>query len=301
VDRLVSVVVPVGRVDQALRVQLEALRAQEHDAPVEVVLARNTDAAADVEALDALVDDLADRRFRVVDAADVRGASHARNVGAAAAGGAVLAFCDGDDVVHPGWLAAITAALEDLDAAGGRVVDVGLTERHRQARPAMTPDALPTFFGVPYMGSGNMAITREAFDEVGGFDEDLERCEDIALSWSLLAAGRRIGFASDAVIDYHHRPGTIGMVQQHFAYGRGMGQVLARYGVPAEGGWHRPRGLALLKPNPRPPAPGDQVGSPRRNGAGDPSRRSLLGILRRGALAAGRFWGLVQERAWTEP
>jgi GT2 family glycosyltransferase len=298
VDRLVSVVVPVGRVDAALRVQLEALRGQEHEAPVEVVLSRNTADGADVRALDALVDDLADRRFRVVDASDVRGASHARNVGAAAAGGPHLAFCDGDDVVHPGWLAAITAALDELDAAGGRVVDVGLSERHRQARPAMTPDALPTFFGVPYMGSGNMAITREAFDEVGGFDEGLDRCEDIALSWSLLAAGRRIGFAPDAVIDYHHRPGTLGMVKQHFAYGRGMAQVLVRYGVPEDGGWRRPRGLALLKPNPAPPSV-EGAAAPSRGA--DPSRRSLLGVVRRGALAAGRYWGLVEERAWTEP
>ncbi|HET7721342.1 MAG TPA: glycosyltransferase [Acidimicrobiales bacterium] len=299
-DRLVSVVVPVGRVDQALRVQLDAVRAQELDAPVEVVLARNTAEAADVRALDALVDDLGDRRFRVVDASDVRGASHARNVGAAAAGGAVLAFCDSDDVVHPGWLAAITGALDDLDAAGGRIVDVGLTERHRQARPAMTPDALPTFFGVPYMGSGNMAITREAFDDVGGFDESLDRCEDIALSWSLLVAGRRIGFASDAVIDYHHRPGTLGMVKQHVAYGRGMAQVLARYGVPDDGGWRRPRGLALLKPNPRPMVSADEVRVPAAQGSGDRSRRSLLGMLRRGSLAAGRLWGLIEERAWTE-
>jgi glycosyltransferase involved in cell wall biosynthesis len=299
VDRLVSVVVPVGRVDAALRVQLEALRAQEHDAPVEVVLARNTDAAEEIDGLDALVDELADRRFRVVDAADARGASHARNVGAASAGGARLAFCDGDDVVHPGWLAAITGALDQLDAAGGRIVDVGLTERHRQARPAMTPDALPTFYGVPYMGSGNMAITREAFDEVGGFDEGLERCEDIALSWSLLVAGRRIGFASDAVIDYHHRPGTIGMVKQHFAYGRGMAQVLVRYGVPADGAWRLPRGLALLKPNPKPPGAQGAAAPP--DDDRDRSRRSLLGIVRRGALAAGRFWGLVEERAWTEP
>jgi hypothetical protein len=198
-------------------------------------------------------------------------------------------------VVHDGWVAAITGALDTCDAAGGRLVDVGLSERHRRARPPATPDALPTFLGVPYMGSGNMAIGHRLFDEVGGFDESLDRCEDIALSWTLVAGGHHLGFASDAVIDYHHRPGTVPMLQQHLHYGRGMAQVLVRYGVPAEGGgWTKPKGLALLRPNPQ--SAHDLAEQPDGPSVAEPPGRRLtvLGLLRRGALAAGRVWGVAE-------
>lgn len=293
---LVSIVIPVGRIEPALSRQLEALAAQQTDRSVEIVLARNTTEPGAAEALDLLVGTVAGDRIRVVDATERRGASHARNAGAAAAAGDVLAFCDADDVVHEGWIEAITGALHRFDAAGGRLIDVGLSERYRRARPPATPDALPTFLGVPYMGSGNMAISHQTFDAVGGFDEALHRCEDIALSWSLLAGGHTIGFASDAVVDYHHRPGVRSMVRQHVGYGRGMAQVLVRYGIPVDGGWSHPRGLALLRPNPQSahavPADADADAA----AAATSGRPTALGVLRRASLAAGRLWGVAEAR-----
>lgn len=295
-DGMVSVVVPVGRVDEALEEQLRALRAQRSTRAMEVVLARNTSEAPEEARLDELVESLGDNRFRVVPAADRRGASHARNVGAASASGSLLAFCDGDDVVHDAWLESIISGLDRFDAVGGRLIDIGLTERHRRARPPATPDDLPTFLGVPYMGSGNMAISSEVFATTGGFDEELVRCEDIALSWQLLVSGYRIGFVSDACIDYRHRPGTIPMIKQHFAYGRGMAQVLVRYGVPAGEGWSKPVGLGLLRPNPPTPAGASATAPGADDATAGRQRRSLLSLVRRASLAAGRVWGVAGER-----
>lgn len=276
---LISVIVPVGRVDAHLREELDALCAQDTDRSFEVVMARNTDAPEAVAALDEMVRSLDDSRFRVVPAAGRRGAAHARNAGAAAATGAVLAFCDADDVVDPSWLGALVAGLEGYDAVSGHVVDLGLSQRQADARPPTTPDALPSFLGVPYLLSGCLAISREVFDEVGGFDEDMIRCEDIAFSWSLLGRGRRIGFVPEASLAYRHRPGLWPMVQQHFHYGRGMAQVLVRYGIPDGEGWERPSGLGMLRPNGQPGG-----------------RRSFASFARRGALAAGRVTGIAEER-----
>ena len=49
--------------------------------------------------------------LRLVDSSDRPGASHARNVGARAATAPALAFCDADDEVGPGWVAAMGNAL----------------------------------------------------------------------------------------------------------------------------------------------------------------------------------------------
>ena len=62
------------------------------------------------------------RRFRAVrwiDGSRIPGPGAARNAGVRAAGGDLLAFCDADDMVQPGWLAACVSALADADVAAG--------------------------------------------------------------------------------------------------------------------------------------------------------------------------------------
>ncbi|MEQ1700265.1 MAG: glycosyltransferase family 2 protein, partial [Ilumatobacteraceae bacterium] len=166
-------------------------------------------------------------------------------------------------------------------AVGGALVeDVLRDEQQAGWRPPATPDELPTFLGAPYIVSASMAITREAFDAVGGFDEGLTRCEDIAISFALLTAGHRLGFAAGSRLHYRQRPGFRAMLRQHYLYGRGMSEVLVRYGVPGADGVQRPSGLALMRPNGQP-------------GEG---RRTWAGVARRGAIAAGRLRGVLSER-----
>jgi hypothetical protein len=45
---------------------------------------------------------------------------------------------------------------------------------------------------VAWLGSGNMAVRRAAFDRVGGFDTTLETCEDVDLCRKLRADGCRL-------------------------------------------------------------------------------------------------------------
>ena len=63
-------------------------------------------------------------RIHLVDASARQGAAAARNVGVRSARGHLLAFCDADDVVRPGWLASMLAALADTDLVAG-VFDFG--------------------------------------------------------------------------------------------------------------------------------------------------------------------------------
>ena len=76
----------------------------------EVVLADNGSTDASVAVAESFRDRLPS--LVVVDASGKRGRSYARNEGAKAARGANLTFIDADDVVAPGWLAALGAALE---------------------------------------------------------------------------------------------------------------------------------------------------------------------------------------------
>jgi GT2 family glycosyltransferase len=45
---------------------------------------------------------------------------------------------------------------------------------------------------VEWLGAGNLAIRRDVFEQVGGFDERLEACEDVQLCQKVRQAGYRI-------------------------------------------------------------------------------------------------------------
>lgn len=276
----VAVVIPVGRVDSDLTIQIRRVLGQNVDRSFGVVLSVNTDSMVAHSDVDAIVDELGDERLSHIDSSAVRGAAHARNAGLAACTAERVAFCDADDRVHDGWLAALMLGLDTYDAVTGRVVDVFPAPHMAHWHPPATPGALPTFLGTPYLLSGNLAVRRMAFESVGGFDETLTRCEDIALGWDLIRSGYSLGYVDDAVIDYVHRPGVRAMLRQHYMYGRGMSEVLARHGLQRGSGSATPRGMKMLRPN-----------------AQRASKRTIVGTMRRGAIATGRVRGMIGSRS----
>ena len=80
-----------------------------------------------------------DTRIHLVDASARRGAAAARNMGVRSARGSLLAFCDADDVVRPGWLASMWEALADAELVAGvfdfAALDGGPESRSRFPRP----------------------------------------------------------------------------------------------------------------------------------------------------------------------
>ncbi len=277
-DRFASIVIPVGSIGAALDRQVRAVLAQELPAHFELVLAFNTPRPAAIDEMVAGWPVVPERPVRVVDALERRGAAYARNCGARAATGDRLAFCDADDLVHPGWLAALLAGLDVHDAVTGHVIDVFPDARTASWHPPATPGGLPSFLGRPYLLTGNLAVHRAAFLAVRGFDETLTRCEDIAFGWALTRAGFSLGYAPDAVIDYNRRAGLRAMLHTHYLYGRGMSETLARYGAPVADGAPESK-LGMLRPN------NQQV-----------SKATFGGTARRGAIALGRLRGLVGSR-----
>lgn len=275
-------VIPVGRADDLLAVQLRAVAAQTYAGNHEVVLAVNTADPSEQASIAAVAAEAG--IGRTIDASGIRSAAHARNCGAAAADGAVLAFCDGDDIVDPGWLGALVDALEPGTAIGGHLDEESLAVPGQQNwRPPATPGALPTFMGHPYLVSANMACRRDDFAATGGFDLRLVRGEDIAWSFALTRAGIELRYCAEAIVAYRHREGLRAMVHQHYLYGIGMAQVLTRVGLPD--GDEPTRGArAALRPN------GQRV-----------ERWSLPQVLRKGALGVGRVVGTAQVQLGQVP
>lgn len=222
---LVSVVIPTYNAAGTIGAQLDGLAAQTYSDSFEVIVSDNgsTDGLADVIAAHPLP------HVRIVDSSDRKGASHARNAGAAAASGDFLAFCDADDRVHDGWLTALVRGAGEFDAVSGPVETTSLNSaRVASWRPADRSDRLQETPGfLSYGLSGNMGIWRDAFERVTGFDETLPVGEDADISWRIQLSGLTLGHVPEAVVAYRLRDSYKAAWRQSFAYGR-VGPVLYR-------------------------------------------------------------------------
>ena len=223
---MISVIVPVRNGMPWLEQQLRALAEQECHEPWEVVVADNN--STDESGL--VVQKWVNRSetIRLVDASKARGPGGTRNAGVAAAQGDLLAFCDADDVVQPGWLKAHVLALAEADISAGVFDFWSLNGPATPFPPAHAPPPAMTLFGfLPAAGSGNMALRRHAFEALGGFSEELMTGEDFDLSWRSQLSGHRFVVNADAVIARREQQGFKAVFSRWTAYGR-CGPVLFR-------------------------------------------------------------------------
>jgi glycosyltransferase involved in cell wall biosynthesis len=237
-----SVVVPCHNVGATLAEQVDALLAQEWSGTWEIVLVENgsTDDTARVAAGYAA----GNPRVRLITASVRGGASYARNTGIAAAYGERVALCDGDDIVEPGWLAAMGDALVAHPVVTGPVnADILNPAWLVRTRGALPMDAPRELLGtIPIAPSGNVGIRRSVWEQIGGYDEQMAVGEDQEFCIRLWEQHIPIHFAPGAEIAYRYRTDARSLFRQGRLYGRGRPVVYrraARAGVraPRFGGW----------------------------------------------------------------
>lgn len=154
----------------------------------------------------------------------------ARNIGAAAAAGEILAFTDSDCVAPADWLERIVAALDApgvVAATGGYagpVRDGFLTRlQHltiRQRQFALPPEIDSTI-------TSNFACLKSAFESVGGFPlyflkgdpaRPIWGNEDEELGFLLARAGGKIRWMPDIGVMHQFRPSLRGYLRQQRFY-----------------------------------------------------------------------------------
>lgn len=195
-----SVVVPHFRDFVRLDRCLAALCDQSFAGAFEIVVADNNSP----EGLDHVRAVVAGRARVVVQ--PEKGAGPARNAGAAAAAGRVLAFTDSDCLPHRDWLAAGMAAV-----AAGTIV--GGTVEVLSAGPAKSPteafEAVFAFDNATYVRAKGFSVTANLFvaatdfARVGPFPVGVS--EDIEWCWRARDAGLRLVFAASAVVGHPAR------------------------------------------------------------------------------------------------
>jgi glycosyltransferase involved in cell wall biosynthesis len=216
-----SVVIPCYNAEDTLAEQLDALSGQSWDQPWEVVLADNRSTDRSREIAEGFRDRMPN--LRIVEASARQGQPFALNVGAEAALGTSLAFCDADDVVGDGWVAAIGNALAEHDFVACRWDVTRLnTEAVQRSRGnaqvgGLQPYTNPPF--LPHAGGGTLGVKRALHLEVGGFDETLPVLHDTDYCWRLQLRGVTLHFVTDAVVHVRYRDTWRGVYQQARSYG----------------------------------------------------------------------------------
>lgn len=227
---LASVVIPARDAAATIGEQLAGLATQDATVGWEVVVVDNGSTDATV----ALARSYADRLPRLTIITCARpGANAARNVGASVATGALLLYCDADDVVGVGWVSAMVEALATDDVVGGLIDNDSLGSGAMQRHPPGVPVAAGF---LPRAITANLGVRRAAWEHVGGFAEDYEYgCTDTEFCWRLQLAGYTIGYAEAAVVAYRHRETLRASAKKAFLTGRARGRLFRdfrRFGMP---------------------------------------------------------------------
>ncbi|HSJ55380.1 MAG TPA: glycosyltransferase [Anaerolineae bacterium] len=203
----VSVVVPCYNAERYVGQTLQSLVDQTYrDFEVIVVDDGSTDGSREV------VEGFRDARIRTI-CRENGGPAAARNTGIAAARGEFIATLDADDLALPHRLAAQLAAIEA--DPGLSVLSSGYTwidqdgqaipwEHHSWQRYPELNNIRDWLFDCPFVPSATM-FRRSAWEDVGGFDEELIGPEDWNFWMRLVLKGHRLAWHRDVVCLYRHR------------------------------------------------------------------------------------------------
>jgi glycosyltransferase involved in cell wall biosynthesis len=203
---IVTVIIPSRDRPGELRRCLEALGRQDADVPFEIVV----------------VDDGSMPPVAVAEARVVRtsgqGPAAARNAGAAAAMGAILAFTDDDTIPAPGWVRTIVSHLKahpEHVGVQGPVTSPPFDPLTEHSIDVSVPGHFLTC---------NVAYRHDVFAAAQGFHEGFPHphCEDLDLGFRLTRDGE-IGFAPEMAVV--HPPRRVPMTAQ-IRRGRLLGSEL---------------------------------------------------------------------------
>ena len=202
-----SVIIPAYNASGTIRSTLASVLVQT-DRDLEVIL---VDDGSTDDTLSLLLDiGCKDMRVRVVSQPN-GGVSSARNFGASLAKGSLLAFLDADDQWESTKLAKHRAA-HDADP----MLDVSFAQvafcydkpgqligsRSHSKVPKGYLDIADVVVENPVCTTSNFVIRRDAFEDIGGFEEDLRYAEDQEILARLLGSGHLASGIDEELVFY---------------------------------------------------------------------------------------------------
>lgn len=179
------------------------------------------------------------------------GAANARNLGAQLSDGEVLVFCDAHITVEADWLELLAAGVVDRGvgavspgiATMGKQIAIGYGMTWNEEMEVRWLTSPGDVAEIPFAPGGCVAVSRDVFNDVGGFERGFKvyGYEDVEFSLKLWLFGYRVEVDPAVVIKHYFRthhpyPITMGqyaynairMAISHFSTQR-IGKVINMY------------------------------------------------------------------------
>lgn len=238
----ISVILPVRNETRCIGNLLDQLLQQTY--PVdryEILVAdgRSTDATRDVvhsKAANSAVS------IRVVDNPGIR-SGPGRNAGVAAATGDIILFIDGHCEIPSVRLLEDTALLMEETGAAclcrpqpliafspagvGRIIANARASTFGHGRDSLIYDM--SHKGFVHPASSGATYRRSLFDQLGGYDENFDACEDVEFNTRVAAAGHKAYTDPRLAVYYEPRRSFLGLFRQMMRYGIGRVRLARKH------------------------------------------------------------------------
>jgi GT2 family glycosyltransferase len=171
-----------------------------------------------------------------------RGSAAGRNAAATSAAAEVLVFLDDDQLASPQLLEAHMAA----QSGNGAVLVQGFSPMvdpsPRSGTSMVYERSLRSTIGKPAPdlahGGGlwglNVSVPRQTWADVGGYDESLQRSQDLDFGLRVVASGVPFVFEPSALTRHVHAISIRSFRRQHFEEGRSLVRIASKHGRSIE-------------------------------------------------------------------
>lgn len=179
---------------------------------------------------------------------DKKNAAAGRNIGIEKAKGDVIAFIDGDAIASRQWLSSIKKVMEEKEVAGvggpdllpenaghmAKIIGIIMTSplaRGGKLNPSTQHIMMERERYVRHIPTCNLAIRKEIFYEVGLFDENFVKGQDLELNYRITKAGYKL-FYSPAIQVVHHRKDQIPLfARQIYKWAKAKVAIIRKHGI----------------------------------------------------------------------
>ena len=234
-----SVILPCFNGAETIAVQLDALAAQDWQDGWEVIVVNNGSTDGSMQIVEQYKDRLP--ALTIVEAhvpGTVRlGVPHSYNMGIKAATGDAFVFCEADDEVAPGWLAAMGQALREHPFVNARLDHLKLNPvwLHPPEGDGYQSVGLFKVTCHPHLMTATgcaFGLQRSLYEKLGPLSTDFPMVHDAEYCWRAQLAGYTLHFEPNALIHYREKSGSRARFRQGRNWSRDFTLLLQHYGLP---------------------------------------------------------------------
>lgn len=236
----ISVVVPIYNGEADLPELIHCLQAQTYPANrVEYLLVDNNSCDRTTAILQEAASEAALQGITIkpLQENNIQSSYAARNTGIRATQSDILIFTDADCRPQPDWLEKLVEPFseKDIGIAVGEIVGLPgktLLEKHAERHQVLSQQHTLAHTFCPYGQTANLAIRRQAFQEVGLFRPHLTTGGDADICWRIQRQSNwKLKFVPTAIVQHRHRSNLKEYASQWRRYGRSNCYLHELHGV----------------------------------------------------------------------